>query len=54
MADAWKRHNLYTNRFGAKIILLEKVRKLQLNFILDKTALKAQKKKKGKQGHKIT
>ena len=33
-----KRHNFYTNKFGAEIILPEKVRKLQENFILDKTA----------------
>ena len=33
-----KRHNFYTNKFCAKIILPEKVRKLLQNLILNKTA----------------
>ena len=32
-----KRHNIYTNKFGAKIISPKKVCKLRQNFILDKT-----------------
>ena len=41
-----KRHNFYTNKLCAKIILPKKVRKLRQNLILDKTAQKAQKTKK--------
>ena len=32
-----KRQKFYTNKFGAKIILPEKVHKLRQNSILDKT-----------------
>ena len=37
-SDMEKKHNFYTNKFSDNFFLPERVRKLQLNFILDKTA----------------